>query len=195
MSDETRDTLLHSQLQGLRYELMKAPAVSGSHSYHELCLAARNEEKRVAELAKRRQYQKTKWEHPDRPAPVFHEYGRVNNDRYIPNRYPQEPVPVPTQDQPARSSGPVTSQDRWNQGQGSGARRCYKCNQTGHFARECVSRTQGGSRMGPQTAGQGMNRQVLAEDKSYSEDRDVCYLVACEFRISTGLPSVTGLRG
>ena len=102
MSDETRNTLLHSQLQeGLRYELMKVPAVSGSHSYRELCLAARNEEKRVAELAKRRQYQRTKWEHPDRPAPVFHEYGRVNHDRYIPNRYPQEPVPVPTQDQPA----------------------------------------------------------------------------------------------
>lgn len=45
--------LLHSQLQeGLRYELMKAPAVSGSHTYCELCLAARNEEKRVAELTK-----------------------------------------------------------------------------------------------------------------------------------------------
>ena len=27
--------------------------------------------------------------------------------------------------------------------------------------------------MGPQTAGQGVNRQVLTEDKSYSEDRDV----------------------
>ena len=37
MSDETRDALLHSQLQeGLRYELMKAPAVSGSHTYREL---------------------------------------------------------------------------------------------------------------------------------------------------------------
>ena len=51
MSDETRETLLHSQLQeGLSYELMKAPAVSGSHGYPELCLAARNEERRLAEL-------------------------------------------------------------------------------------------------------------------------------------------------
>ena len=50
MSDETRDMLLHGQLQeGLQYELMKAPAVSGSHAYRELCLAARNEEKRIAE--------------------------------------------------------------------------------------------------------------------------------------------------
>ena len=57
MSEETRGTLLHSQLQeGLHYEIMKAPAVSGSHGYQELCLAARNEEKRLVELDKRRQY-------------------------------------------------------------------------------------------------------------------------------------------
>ena len=36
MSDETRETLLHGQLQeGLCYELMKAPAVSGSHTFRE----------------------------------------------------------------------------------------------------------------------------------------------------------------
>jgi hypothetical protein len=57
MSDETRETLLHSQLQeGLSYRLMQAPAVSGLHGYSELCLAARNEERRLAELAKRRRY-------------------------------------------------------------------------------------------------------------------------------------------
>ena len=57
MSDETRETLLHSQLQeGLLYKLMKAPAVSGSHAYRELCLAA-SSEKRLVELAMRRQYQ------------------------------------------------------------------------------------------------------------------------------------------
>ena len=77
--------MLHSQLQeGLHYELMKAPAVLGSHSYCELCLAKRNEEKRIAELAKRRQYHRTKWEHPDGVAPIFNEHGRVNHDRYIP---------------------------------------------------------------------------------------------------------------
>ena len=54
MSEETRGTLLHGELQeGLHYDLMKAPAVSGSHGYKELCLASRNEEKRLAELAKR----------------------------------------------------------------------------------------------------------------------------------------------
>ena len=59
MSRETRDTLLHGQLQdGLKYELMQAPAVSGAQKYAELCLAARNEEKRLAELKKRQQYGK-----------------------------------------------------------------------------------------------------------------------------------------
>ena len=38
---------------------MKAPAVSGARSYVELCLAARNEEKQLAELNKRQQYLKS----------------------------------------------------------------------------------------------------------------------------------------
>ena len=70
MSDETRNTLLHGQMQeGLCYELMKAPAVSGSHTYRELCIAARNEEKRLAELAKRRQYKKSPTDSGERAAP------------------------------------------------------------------------------------------------------------------------------
>ena len=57
MSVETRGALLHGQLQdGLKYEIMRAPSVSGSQTYKELCLAARNEEKRLAELRKRQQY-------------------------------------------------------------------------------------------------------------------------------------------
>ena len=59
MSSETRDTLLFSQLQeGLQYELVKAPAVSGAQGYQQLCLAARNEERRLLELDRRRQYSK-----------------------------------------------------------------------------------------------------------------------------------------
>ena len=59
LSADTRDTLLHSQLQdGLKYELMKAPAVSGADTYKSLCMAARNEEKRLLELKRRQQYQK-----------------------------------------------------------------------------------------------------------------------------------------
>ena len=59
MSAETRDALLYSQLQeGLKYELMQASAVSGAGTYKELCIAAKNEERRFAGLKKREQYHK-----------------------------------------------------------------------------------------------------------------------------------------
>ena len=58
MSVESWDTLLHSNLQeGLRYEILKALAVSGAQFYTELCLATKNEEIRQAKLRKRVQYQ------------------------------------------------------------------------------------------------------------------------------------------
>ena len=60
MSTEMRDTLLYGQLQeALWYKLMRAPAVSGSTKYQELCMAAKNEEKHLAELCKRQQYSKS----------------------------------------------------------------------------------------------------------------------------------------
>ena len=53
MNDETHCTLLQRQLQeGLRYDIMEAPAVPGSHGYKELCLASKNEEKRLVKMAK-----------------------------------------------------------------------------------------------------------------------------------------------
>ena len=60
MSTETRDTSLYCQIQqGLCYELMKAPAVSGATKYQEICIAAKNEEKHLAELRRRQQYGKS----------------------------------------------------------------------------------------------------------------------------------------
>ena len=48
MGSDTREVLLYRQLQeGLRYEIIKSPAVSGARSYKELCTAAHNEEKRL----------------------------------------------------------------------------------------------------------------------------------------------------
>ncbi len=59
LTAETRDALLYSQLhEGLRYELMCAPAVSGAQAYLPLCVAAKSEERRLSELKKRQQYQK-----------------------------------------------------------------------------------------------------------------------------------------
>lgn len=57
LTSETRGTILQGQLHGgLRYDVVKSPAVSGAQSYQELCLAARQEEKRVAELNCRQLY-------------------------------------------------------------------------------------------------------------------------------------------
>lgn len=51
MSSETRDTLLHGQLQdGLWHDIMQGPALSGAPTYKKLCLAVKNEEKRLTEL-------------------------------------------------------------------------------------------------------------------------------------------------
>jgi len=53
MSKDTHEVLLYGQLQeGLRYEIIKSPAVSGAISYKGLCTAAQNEEKQLMELKK-----------------------------------------------------------------------------------------------------------------------------------------------
>ena len=122
MSDETRGTLLHSQLQeGLRYDIMEAPAVSGSHDYRELCLASRNEEKRLVELAKRRQYTKSPQQLPPRQTPLPPA-----------NQMRRDQVERP------RPQGPYS---RRPDGDRSGApRRCYNCDQLGHMSWDCPSR-------------------------------------------------------
>ena len=101
MSEETRGTLLYGQLQeGLRYNIMKAPAVSGSLGYKELCLTSRNKEKRLAELAKRRQYLK-----PSRASPsVKNQHDQSSKD---PVTRPQTGTPSP-QRQPQQNESRST---------------------------------------------------------------------------------------
>ncbi len=114
MSAETRDTLLHSQLQeGLRYEVMRAPAVSGAQTYHELCLAAKNKEKRLANLRKRQHYQRG-------PRPSL----QVEDT-------PSKPF-IPTI--------PATKQAPQRPPAGMLTKRCHTCNQPGHLARDCRAR-------------------------------------------------------
>ena len=56
-----------AQLQeALKYEIMKAPAVSVASDYQTLCVAAKSKEQRLAELLRRRQYQVLQSQEPKR---------------------------------------------------------------------------------------------------------------------------------
>ena len=94
MSLETRQTLLHGQLQeGLQYNLMKAPAVSGAQTYPELCMADKNEEKRQAELKKQQEYQR-----PTAASPAAHSF--------------RKPLGLPSQQPLGKPNCPGT-EERW----------------------------------------------------------------------------------
>ena len=119
MSTESRDTLLHGQLQeSLKCDVMRAPSVSGAQGYKELCLAAKNE-KRLAELKKRQKYLRPMTlvsKHPSSGKPVLHK------PEIQPSLKPQKT--------------------------GTEPRRCYLCNKTGHLARHSRARTESGGRTG-----------------------------------------------
>lgn len=57
---DKRCSLIQSAQEGLKYELMKVSAVSGAGTYKELCIAAKNEEKRLTGLKKHEQYRREK---------------------------------------------------------------------------------------------------------------------------------------
>ena len=57
---ETRETMLYGQLQeGLHLGILRSASVSGAMSYKELCMAAKNEEQRQAELKKQHDYSRS----------------------------------------------------------------------------------------------------------------------------------------
>ena len=145
MSAETRDTLLHGQLQdGLKHELMRAAAVSGAQSYKALCLAARNEEKRLAELKKRQQYLKSA-STPPRPAKKFIE---TRSSMPLANK-----TQVPSVSKTANQE----------------TKRCFMCHKPGHLARDCRFRTAGSSGHSDSRKTQSGTKQVTAESDSAQE--------------------------
>ena len=110
ISGETRTTLLYGQLQeGLEHQIMESPAVSGATDYQSLCLAAKTEEKRLAEIQKRRQY------HSE------HKYKNTSSSR---------------QDS-SNSRSPSNPQSGGGPGRKSSTVRCWNCRRTGHIAADC----------------------------------------------------------
>ena len=121
MSTETRETLLHGQLQeGLCYEIMESSAVSGATHYSQLCLTARNEEKQQYELAKRRQLDKPTRRLTFQDAPASNP----------PRTNLGTPLPLDTACTCTKAKPSTTV-------------RCYNCNQPGHFSRGCRTLNRG----------------------------------------------------
>ena len=87
---------------------MKAPSVSGATKYRELCVAAKNEEKRQAELRRRQQYSKST--HSRQP--------QIEGARNTANS---------SQRRPATS----------NPSSGADAKKCFLCKKPGHLMRDC----------------------------------------------------------
>ena len=112
LSAETRDALLYGQLQeGLRYDLLKSPAVSGARTYQELCISARSEERRQSELLKRQQYHQ--------------------------QQSSIKPLKKPG-DRDELQTGKGASSNSKQQSQGMNkSRHCWNCDRAGHFAKDC----------------------------------------------------------
>ena len=109
MSMETRETFVNGQLQeGLSYQIMKAPAVSGAQLYRELVMAAKNEERRQVELKKRQEYSK----------------GMVKS-----TTQPKRMLELPRHN--------TTQNRQLFRKQNDEGPRCYKCGKFGHLQKQC----------------------------------------------------------
>ena len=126
MRPETRQFLLYGQLQeGLCDELMKSSAVSGALAYPELCLAAKNEEQRQAELRRRQEYRKAE---------------QAKNDTH----------PPPSTSQSMQASGGKGGQGKRSTTRPTrGPWECYTCDSTNHLFKDC--RQRGGDSTGRPT--------------------------------------------
>ena len=140
LSVETREAFLYSQLQeGLCTDLMQNPSVSGALTYKTLCIAARNEEQRMEEMKKRRNYRNGgHGEHEDLKRREVVQRSRV-------------PSGYPTRNQQQQEGGSCrdTSTPRPNED----TRECYNCGKRGHLMKDCPSCKSESRGQGPQASG------------------------------------------
>ena len=131
MTEETRKILLHGQLQeGLKYVLMKVPAVSGAQDYQELCTAAKNEERRLSELNKRQQYLR------DSATEDMPSGQHKRHNRLVQGKQPQGDGNL------ARLNSGKNPANRTNprdptMPSSTTTKQCYICDNVGHLAKHC----------------------------------------------------------
>ena len=122
LSHETRDMLLYGQLQeGLLYCLMESPAVSGAQNYKELCVAAKREERRLAELQRKQQYLKAQSMQESGHTKKFPPPGIGSRRAYRSNVNHRHTENKPDNVE-VRKAKPL---------------RCYICDSPEHLARDC----------------------------------------------------------
>ena len=116
LSRETKEAMLYGQLQeGLRLGIIRSPSVSGALNYKGLCMAAKHEEQRQAEIRKRQEYGKSQ--------------GRSQGRSRVDDRTSERPIRQNINNSGLSGSGSI-----------SGAptnKYCYVCNQVGHLAKNC----------------------------------------------------------
>ena len=150
MSVETRDTLLHGQLQdALKHDLMRAPAVSGAQTYQELCLAARNEEKRLAELKKRQQYMKPTTQ------------PRLQQQQQQPRRSTEA----------NSTSRPAASAPTSGSSASSQPRKCFLCSEPGHITCNCPKKSSGHGRGDSRRSQNSSNKQIISSNDGTEQKR------------------------
>ena len=109
MCKETKNVMLYGQLQeGLRLSIVRSPSVLGALSYKELCMAAKHEEKQLAEIKKRQDNEKNS------------SVTKCRSDRQV-----------------NESGTSRTGNGNNSQAGGKDTRRCYLCNKVGHVAKYC----------------------------------------------------------
>lgn len=151
LNPDTRDTLLYSQLyDGLRYEIMRGPAVSGSRNYRELCVSAKGEEHRLAALRQRHQLKL-----PGEPARRLQKpdggqsHPRVTNQaRATSQNHRQSPC----------GTIPETQMT------------CYNCGKPGHMSRNCRQRRQESRGRPPNQTGSSQTRQIHGQKQGPHQD-------------------------
>ena len=144
LSWDRREAFLYRQLQdGLHPELMHIPSVSGALTYQELCMAARNEEKRWTELQKRRMYQPVGREQNANSQPSWRL--RNINGQQLSRQLTQNTT--------------VSNQ-------------CYNCGKLGHLTKDCRTRSieSKASNTGRTSGRNPVNRQVITSNATNEDD-------------------------